>query len=98
MTRPLRSPPITGGSSLLQDGPPLCSGPVLCLLWFLPLEELPPPHPQLSEDSRTTGSPLPYKSLDRARALFMPDTARAVNRYPSDLSRNRIHIPVLTSP
>jgi hypothetical protein len=70
------STPITGASSLLRDGLPLCSGPVLCLSRFLPLEELPPPRQPPDEDSRTTGSPVPCKSLDRARALFMPDTAR----------------------
>src|SRR6266496_4285741 len=93
IARPLRSTPITGASSLLRDGPPPCPGPVLCLLRFLPLEELPPPRTCQHRDSRTTGSPVPRKSLDRARALFTPDAARAVDRYLPGSSQDRIHPP-----
>src|ERR1700730_5865493 len=81
MVRPLRSTAITAASSLLRDGPPPCPGLVLCLLRFLPLEHLQPLR-VLHGDSRTTGSPVPRKSLNRARALFTPDAAGAVNRYP----------------
>ena len=93
MARPLRSAPITGASSLLRDGPPPCPGPVLCLSRFLPLEELPPPRTTRHGDSRATGSPVPCKSLDRARALFTPDAAGAVDRYPPGSSQDRIHSP-----
>jgi hypothetical protein len=80
IVRPLRSTAITAASSLLRDGPPPCPGPVLTLLRFLPLEELPPPRAFPRLDSRTTGSPVPCKSLNRARALFTPDAAGAVSR------------------
>src|SRR6266508_2866116 len=93
MIRPLRSIPITGTSSLLRDGPPLLSGPVLCSSRFLPLGELPPPRTRGSGDSGTTGSPVPCKSLDRARALFMPDAAGAVDRYLPNSSQDRVHRP-----
>ena len=33
------------------------------------------------------GSHVPYQSLDRAHATFMPDTAEAINRHPLDQSR-----------
>jgi hypothetical protein len=84
---------ITAASSLLRDGPPPCPGPVLCLSRFLPLEELPPPRAFPRRDSRATGSPVPCKSLNRARALFTPDAAGAVSRSPPGLSQDRIHPP-----
>jgi hypothetical protein len=93
IVRPLRSTAITAASSLLRDGPPPCPGPVLCLSRFLPLEELPPPRAFRHGDSRTTGSPVPHKSLDRARAPFTPDAAGAVSRSPPGLSQDRIHSP-----
>src|SRR6266550_992457 len=93
IARPLRSAAITAASSLLRDGPPPCPGLVLCLSRFLPLEELPPPRAFRRGDSRTTGSPVPCKSLDRARALFTPDAAGAVSRSPPGLSQDRIHSP-----
>src|SRR6266542_1618524 len=93
MARPLRSAPVTGASPLLRDGPPPCPGPVLCLSRFLPLEELPPPRALRHGDPRATGSPVPRKSLDRARALFTPDAAGAADRYPPGSSQDRIHSP-----
>ncbi|SNQ50405.1 hypothetical protein FRACA_4530001 [Frankia canadensis] len=42
-------------------------------------------------------SPVPLQSPSQARAIFMPDTARAVNRSPSDLSQDRIKTLVLMS-
>jgi hypothetical protein len=93
IARPLRSTAITAASSLLRDSPPPCPGPVLCLSRFLPLEELPPPRALRHGDSRTTGSPVPCKSLNRARALFTPDAAGAVSRSPPGLSQDRIHPP-----
>ena len=93
IVRPLCSTAITAAPSLLRDGPPPCPGPVLCLSRFLPLEELPPPRAFPRLDSRTTGSPVPCKSLNRARALFTPDAAGAVNRSPPGLSQDRIHSP-----
>lgn len=43
-------------------------------------------------------SPVPLQSPSQARAIFMPGTARAVDRYPSDSSRNSINAPVLMPP
>jgi hypothetical protein len=43
-------------------------------------------------------SPVPLQSPSQARAIFMPDTAKAVNRYPSGLSQNSVKAPVLMSP
>jgi hypothetical protein len=62
-------------------------------LRFLPLEELPPPRAFPREDSRTTGSPVPCKSLNRARALFTPDAAGAVSRSPPGLSQDHVPFP-----
>ena len=85
-------PPCRFIPAHLRDGPPPCPGPVLCLSRFLPLEELPPPR-VFHGDSRATGSPVPCKSLNRARALFTPDAAGAVSRSPPGLSQDRIHSP-----
>ena len=41
MIQPLRSIPITGTSTLLRVGPPLCPASVLSFLWGPPLEFLP---------------------------------------------------------
>jgi hypothetical protein len=30
----------------------------------------------------TTGSHVPHKSLDQGHAIFMPDAAQAINRFP----------------
>jgi len=57
-------------------------------LRFLPLEELPPPRAFPRGDSRATGSPVPRKSLNRARALFTPDAAGAVSRSLPGLSQD----------
>ena len=43
-------------------------------------------------------SPVPLQSPNQARATFMPDTAKAVNRYPFGLSQDSIKAPVLMSP
>ena len=43
-------------------------------------------------------SPVPLQSPSQARATFMPDTAKAVNRYPSGLPQDSIKAPVLLSP
>src|SRR5438034_10838154 len=64
MTRPLRSAPITGTSSLLRAGPPASPAPVLGPSRFLPLGTLPfstlaghnyrdPPSPVPRESSRS---------------------------------------------
>ncbi len=88
LTHPLRSNPITEPSTLLQDDPPLCPASVLSLLWDL--------HLSFSLDIRTTGSHVPHKSLDQVHAIFMPDAAQAVNRFPLSLSWRSASTPVLT--
>lgn len=93
MIRPLRSTTITAASALLRDGPPLCSGSVLCSSRFLPLGVLPTAPPANSGAPGTTGSPVPRKSLNRARALFMPDTDGPVNRLLPDSSQDRLPNP-----
>src|SRR5580692_11106386 len=102
MARPLRSSPITGPSSLLPDGPPLCPTTGICLSRFLPLEPFPETTSRRSQTTswrsrRTTGSHVPCKSLTRARAAYMPDTIWPINRHPPDLSRGEDHDPVLMS-
>ena len=46
---------------------------------------------------RPTGSHVPYKSLVRFRAAYMPDAARAAFRIPPSLSRESGSPPVSTS-
>jgi hypothetical protein len=46
----------------------------------------------------TTGSHVPYDSLMRACAVYMPDAARAGSGYPPNLSRGFGVPPVSTSP
>ena len=45
----------------------------------------------------TTGSYVPYQSLDQGHAAFMPDASWAVSRLPSTLFRDRSPVPVSTS-
>ena len=89
MTRPLRSIPITGTSSLIQGDPPLCSASVLSFLWVL--------HLNFSLNIGATASHVPHRSLIQVHAAFMPDAAWTVNRFPPDLSRINDYSPVLTS-
>jgi len=46
----------------------------------------------------TTGSHVPHESLMRARAVYMPDAARAGSGHPPNLSRGFGVPPVSTSP
>ena len=88
MTRPLRSIPITGTSSLIRGDPPLCSASVLSLLWVL--------HLNFSLNIGATASHVPRKSQDKIHAAFMPDAVWTVNRFPPNLSRINDYSPVLT--
>ena len=45
----------------------------------------------------TTGSHVPYESLMRTRAVYMPDAARAGSGHPPNLSRGFGDSPVSTS-
>ena len=89
LAHPLRSSPITGPSTLLLDDPPLCPASVLSRLWVF--------HLRFSLNIETTGSHVPYKSLNQGHAIFMPDAVQTVNRLPLDLSWNSASTPVLTS-
>jgi len=88
LAHPLRSMLITTTSSLLRDGPSLCSASVLSLSWGL--------HLSFSLTIGTTGSHVPHKSLDQVHATFMPDAAQAVSRLPLDSSWKFERPPVLT--
>ncbi len=59
-------------STLIRVVPPLCPASVLKPLWVL--------HLDVSLHIRTTGSQVPYASLNRVHAAFMPDAMSAVNR------------------
>src|SRR5271165_2152351 len=105
MTAPRRSPPITGPSALLRDGPPLCPAPVLSpsqfpLLGDLPCatDRRPEQHHWSDRPVGATGSHVPCKSLSQARATSTPDAIWAVNRLPPDSSRDSKAFPVSTSP
>jgi hypothetical protein len=104
-TRPLRFSPITGPSPLLRDGPPLCPAPVPSPSQFPLLGDLPcatDRRPRLrhwpSRPVGATGSHVPCKSLNQARATSTPDAIWAVNRLPPDPSRGSKASPVSTSP
>jgi hypothetical protein len=43
-------------------------------------------HLSFSLNIEATGSHVPRKSLDQVHAIFMPDAAQAVNRFPLDFS------------
>ena len=82
---PLRSIPITGTSTLLRVGPPLCPASVLSPSWVL--------HLNFSLIIGTTGSHVPHKSLDQVRATFMPDAAQAVNQVSPTLILGSVKVP-----
>jgi hypothetical protein len=50
-------------------------------------------HLNRSLSIETTGSQVPYKSLNQDRAAFMPDAVQAVSRYPLNLSRKNRRLP-----
>ena len=89
LTHPLRSNPITGPSTLIQDDPPLCSALVLSRLWGH--------HLRFSLNIGTTGSHVPHKSLNQVHAISMPDATQTVSRFPLNLSWRSPSTPVLTS-
>jgi hypothetical protein len=100
-TRPLRSSPITGPSPLLRDGPPLCPARYStprssrCSEVSLPRSDRGPKTAPLAARGRgATGSNVPHKSPDHARATFMPDTTWPVSRHPPGSSRSNNSTPV----
>jgi hypothetical protein len=78
LTHPLCSSPITGPSTLIRDDPPPCLASVLSRSWVF--------HLRFSLNIETTGSHVPSKSLNQGHAIFMPDAAQTVSRFPLDLS------------
>ena len=89
-TRPLRSSPVTGPSPLLQGGPPRCPASVLSPSRFQPLGVL--PHADRRQHAAShigaSGSHVPHRSLNRARATFAPDDHLARTcRHPPDPSQ-----------
>jgi hypothetical protein len=103
-TRPLRSSPITGPSPLLRDGPPLCPAPVLgpsqsrCLgISRARPTAGPPRHHWPNRPVGATGSHVPCKSQDHARATSTPDTTWPIDRHPPGSSRDSKASPVSMS-
>jgi hypothetical protein len=88
MTLPLRSSPITGPSSLLRSGPPLCPASVRSPSRISRLGlSRPPATPGHNRSTGrrgrgTTGSHVPHRSPDQARATSMPDTTWPISRHP----------------
>ncbi len=66
-------------STLLRTDPPLCPASVLYASWVI--------HLALSLRIGATGSHVPHKSQNQARAAFMPDAVWTVNRFPPNLSQ-----------
>jgi hypothetical protein len=89
MIQLLHSSSVTVLSLLLQVNSPLCSASVLSLLRDLRLS--------FSLNIRTTGSHVPYESLNQDHATYMPDAAQTVSKFLLYLSRKSRQLPVLTS-
>jgi hypothetical protein len=84
------NPPETPAARhTLRVVPPLCLASVRSRLWVR--------HLHFSLLIETTGSHVPYKSLNQGHAIFMPDAAQTVSRLPLDLSWDSASTPVLTS-
>jgi hypothetical protein len=92
LPNPLR---YAGRSQLLRASPPASPHRYSAPHGFRRLE------PSLSPATNRTvsGSPshVPYESLDRAHAAYMPDTTWAVSGYLPDSSRDKAPAPVLMS-
>src|SRR3954462_14746108 len=97
MTRPLRSPPITGGSSLLRAGPPADATTVLSIFRFSPVDAL--PLTTARGFARLRGcvdACLPTfraEAADRARATFTPGTTWPVGGRPPGLGPGLLEYP-----
>jgi hypothetical protein len=97
LARPLRSSPITGPSSLLRAGPPLCLASVLCPLRFLPLGVLPSGDqaaatgPQHRGDRFSPSLPAPATS---SRHLYTGHHRGDIQAAPRLRARTRRHGPL----
>ena len=74
LAHPLRSNPITGPSSLLQDDPPPSWASILSPFVVLTYRVFSCHH--------LTASHVPHKSLNQGHATSMPDAARPISRLP----------------
>lgn len=97
MTRPLRSTRITGLPHYYETVRPRAPHrySASCGVDRLRIS-LSPPAPRTSDSIGATGSHVPCKSQDQARAAYMPGAIWAVNRLPPDSSRSPGHAPVST--
>ena len=89
LCHPLRSPPITGPSTLLQDDPPLAPASIFFLVVSATCHF--PFHPEQS-------SHVPYRTLYRVHAAYTPAAAGTVNRFLPGLSWSISTTPVSTAP
>lgn len=98
VTRPLRSTRITGlhhyYETVRPRAPRRYAAP--CGVCRLGDSLSPPTQPAVGDSVGATGSHVPCKSQDQARAAYMPDAIWAVNRLPPDLSRDPGLAPVST--
>ena len=95
-TRPLRSTPVTGASSLLRAGPPACPASVLDPLQCLPLGAL----PLARRSAGSIGTCLLLfhaEAADRTHVAYMPDTTWPISGHPPGSSRSSGHTPVSMS-
>jgi hypothetical protein len=100
MSRPLRSTPITGVSSLLRAGPPARAASVLNASRFPPPSALPLANSPLRRRVSRISTRLPTfraEAADRTRAASMPDTAWPMDGSPPGSSRRPLTAPVLMS-
>ena len=93
-TRPLRSAPITGASSLLRAGPPAGPASVLNPLQWLLLGALPLPHRHAMASIGTCLLLFHAEAADRTHVAYMPDTPWPINGHPPGSSRSSGHTPV----
>ena len=96
--RPLAPPPLryAGTSQLLRASPPARPASVLCSSRISPVGVLPLAATD-QRQYRDTPSHVPYESLIRAHAAYMPETIWAVNGCPPDSSRGSLAAPVSIS-
>jgi hypothetical protein len=96
--RPSAPPPLryAGTSQLLRASPPAHPASVLCSSRISPVGVLPLAAID-QRQYRDTPSHVPYESLVRAHAAYMPETTWAVNGYPPDSSRRCLAAPVSIS-
>ncbi len=103
MTRPRRSTRITGlhryHETVRPCAPHQYSTPRGSAAWSSPFHQRPQATtaPLAARGRGTTGSHVPHRSPDQARAAFMPDTTWAVNGYPPGSSRDTWSASVLMS-